>query len=79
MKREFIRKVHNAAYVQPALLETIYKELGLDSSAASHPVTQQRMHMIMMGETGLLSDLRSLNPGRPSGTYDVFLQSLVSL
>jgi hypothetical protein len=29
-----------------------------------------------MGETGLLSDLRKLNAGRPTGSFDVFFEKL---
>lgn len=32
--------------------------------------------MIFLGETGLLPDLRKLNPGRPSGQYDLFFEKL---
>ncbi len=32
--------------------------------------------MIFLGETGLLADLRKLNPGRPTGTFDVFFEKL---
>lgn len=32
--------------------------------------------MIFLGETGLLPDLRKLNPGKPSGQYDLFFEKL---
>lgn len=79
MKRSFTSKVCNVACVQSGLLDTIYKELTLDASKEVHPVTQQRIRMIFKGETGLLPDLRKLNPGRPSGQYDLFFEKLGEL
>ena len=35
--------------------------------------------MIFLEETGLLPDLRKLNPGRPSGQYDMFFEKLGEL
>lgn len=79
MKRSFKERVKNVANVQPALLDVLYKELTLDATTESHPDTKQRIRMILMGETGLLSDLRKLNPGRPSGMFDVFFEKLGGL
>lgn len=50
----------------------IYKELTMDAAVAAHPVTQERLRMIFLGNTGLVADLRTLNPGRPSGQFDTF-------
>lgn len=76
MKRNFKARVRNVACVQPGLLDTIYKDLTLDASNEAHPITLQRIRMIFLGETGLLPDLRKLNPGRPSGQYDLFFEKL---
>ena len=61
------------------MLEEIYKLLALDSSASSHPATGQRIRAIMEGETGLIADMRHLNPGRPSNKYDVFFTHMKSV
>lgn len=76
MKRNFKARVRNVACVQPGLLDTIYKELTLDASKEAHPITLQRIRMIFLGETGLLPDLGKLNPGKPSGQYDLFFEKL---
>lgn len=68
--------MRNVACVQPGLLDTIYKELTLDASKEALPITLQRIRMIFLGETGLLPDLRKLNPGKPSGQYDLFFEKL---
>ncbi|MES9904556.1 MAG: hypothetical protein ABW168_18000, partial [Sedimenticola sp.] len=79
MKRQFKQRLENVASIQPALLDMIYKDLTLDATTVSHPDTQQRLRMIFMGEVGLLADLRKLNPGRPSGTFDLFFAKLGEL
>ncbi|XP_052781350.1 uncharacterized protein LOC128217930 [Mya arenaria] len=76
MKQNFKRGIKNIANIQPSVLDMIYKDLTLDATAASHPDTQLRLQMIVMGETGLLTDLRKLNPGRPTGTFDEFFSKL---
>jgi hypothetical protein len=57
----------------------IYKELTMDAAVAAHPVTQERLRMIFLGNTGLVADLRTLNPGRPSGQFDTFFNVLSGL
>ncbi|XP_033753387.1 uncharacterized protein LOC117336839 [Pecten maximus] len=54
----------------------IYKELAMDAAIAAHPITQERLRLIFLGNTGLVRDLRSLNPGRPSGKFDTFFDAL---
>lgn len=76
MKQNFKRKVENLAKIQPSVVDFLYKELAIDASVASHPDMQQRLHRIYLGEYGLLQDLRVMNPGRPSGLYDVFFGHL---
>jgi hypothetical protein len=75
-KRDFKKKLANVAKVIPSVADFLYKELSLDASTVSHPDTQERMRLIFMGETGLLLDMRQLNPGRPSGTFDPFFEKL---
>ena len=75
-KRDFKKKVTNVAGIQKSLLDVIYKELSLDASVTSHPDTAARIHAMFLGEEGLVADLRSLNPGRPGGTFEVFFQHM---
>ena len=74
--KHFNEKLANLAKLKPALVDFIYKELTLDASHVSHPETQQRFHLISLGETGLVADLWELNPGRPSDKSDIFFQKL---
>ncbi|KAK6183411.1 hypothetical protein SNE40_010900 [Patella caerulea] len=76
MKKSFKSKLNNISNVAPSVLDFIYKELAIGAAVTSHPHTQQRLRMIFLGETGLLADLRKLNPGRPTGTYDTFFEKL---
>ena len=48
----------------------------MDSAAASSPLTQQRLRMISLGETGIVGDPRELNPGRPATRFDAFFEKL---
>ena len=75
-KRVFKEKLSNISKVVPAVADLIYKELSLDAAAAAHPDTQERLRLIFLGEKGLLTDLRKLNPGRPSGCFDDFFEKL---
>ena len=80
MQRKIFKdRLSNIASVLPSVADLIYKELCLDSSAAAHPDTQERLRLVFLGEEGLLADLRHLNPGRPSGRYDVFFEHLSKL
>ena len=80
MQRKLFKdRLSNVASVLPSVADLIYKELCLDSSAVAHPDTQERLRLVFLGEEGLLADLRHLNPGRPSGKYDVFFQHLSEL
>lgn len=78
-RRLFKEKLKNVASVLPSVADMIYKELTLDASVAAHPVTEERMRLIFLGNTGLIRDLRSLNPGRPSGTFDTFFDALAEI
>ena len=44
----------------------------MDASVANHPATQEQLRLISLGNTGLIADLRHLNPGRPGNKYDTF-------
>lgn len=74
--RLFKEKLKNVASVLPSVSDLIYKEMTLDASVAAHPVTQERLRLIFLGNTGLITDLRTLNPGRPSGQFDQFFNAL---
>lgn len=58
------------------MMESIYSELTNDASASINPVTCERIRLILLGETGLLPDMRHLNPGKPSHTFDRFFEKL---
>ena len=57
-------------------MDVIYKELALDATVANHPETETRIHAMVLGASGLVADLRSLNPGRPGGTCDLFFEKM---
>jgi hypothetical protein len=79
MKREFKARCARLAKVTPAFLDCIYRELTMDASAANRPDVQERIRLILLGETGLVADLRSLNTGRPLGTYDRFFSKMATV
>ncbi|KAK7092705.1 hypothetical protein V1264_008410 [Littorina saxatilis] len=76
MRRSFREKVKNVAKITPSVVDFIYTQLALDRSTTNNPEMQQRLKMLFLGEEGLLPDLRHLNPGRPSGHFDIFFQKL---
>jgi hypothetical protein len=78
-RKLFKKKWANIANVSPSVTDLIYKELALDATTASHPVTQERLRLIFHGEPGLLTDLRQLNPGRPTGRFDTFFEKLTEI
>lgn len=78
-KQLFKERLQNVACVLPSVADLIYKELTLDAATANHPATQERLRLIFLGEKGLLTDLRSLNAGRPTGTYDTFFEQLAGV
>ena len=49
------------------------------ASQVSHPEMQERIHVISLGETGLVADLRELNAGRPSDKFDIFLEKMTEV
>lgn len=75
-KALFRERLQNVTHVLPSVADLIYKELTLDASTASHPSTMERLRLIFLGEKGLLSDLKHLNTGRPTGRYDIFFEHL---
>jgi hypothetical protein len=79
MKREFKARCARLAKVTPAFLDCIYRELTMDASAANRPDVQERIRLILLGEAGLVADLRSLNTGRPLGTYDRFFSKMATV
>ncbi|KAL8607708.1 hypothetical protein ACOMHN_039382 [Nucella lapillus] len=78
MKNAFRDKIQNIAKIQPAVLDYIYAQLAFDRSAPTNPEMMQRLHLLCLGETGLLADLPHYNPGRPSGYFDVFFSKLIA-
>ena len=78
MRKQFKDRLDNIAHLAPSVVEFIYKELAMDSSASDNNTMQQRLKMIALGETGLIADLRALN-GRPGGAYDVFFEQLAEI
>ncbi|VDH89562.1 Hypothetical predicted protein [Mytilus galloprovincialis] len=75
-RRMFRENLKNVASLLPSVANLIYQELALDASAAEHPVTQERLRLIFLGQSDLIPDLRVLNPGRPNNTFDVFFETL---
>jgi hypothetical protein len=67
MKKTFKQKCEGLAKITPSFLEGIYHELAMHASTAGRPEVQERIRLILLGETGLIPDMRSINPGRPSG------------
>ena len=76
MKRRFKDQFGTISKITPALLETVYQQLTLDESAHSNPVVAGRIRLIFLGEAGLVPDMRTLNPGRPSGSFDDFFEKM---
>lgn len=58
-RRMFRENLKNVASVLPSVANLIYQELALDSSAAVHPVTQERLSLIFLGQNDLIPDLRT--------------------
>ena len=74
-KLELKTIVNSLSWISPALTEFLYRYLTLDAYAAANPVMQHRMHLISMGQTGIIADLRKLNCGR-LGVNDPFFKML---
>ena len=53
--------------------------LYLDGSAAAHPITRERLRLISLGHSILVTDLRNLNPGRPNNKYDTFFDKMAGI
>ena len=78
-RKLFKDKLSNLVKVSPTISEFIYKELALDGTAAAHPVTKERLRLISLGHSGLVTDLRNLNPGRPNNKYDKFFENMAGI
>lgn len=76
MQRSFKLQFSHLAKLSPSIFEFMYKELTLDASAASNPVLQQRLRLIFLGETALLTDMTQNNSGRPTGKCDIFFEKM---
>lgn len=76
MKKEFKRKVANVARVTPSIVETIYQEISHDSSAPSNPLMNQCIQVALLGESGIIVDLRTLNSGRPGDNFEEFFSKM---
>ena len=76
MKQHFKRRYNTLAGISPSVSEAIYQEMAVDTSVHSNPVVMERLHLILLVETGLVPDMITFNPGRPSTTYDVFFEKL---
>lgn len=79
-RRSFKQKLSAVTNIAPGSIgDFIYKEVTLDGAAAAHPVTQERLRLISLGHTGLITDLRHLNPGRPKNKFDTFFEAMESV
>ena len=76
MKKIFKANCAHLAKVTPTVLDGIYRELTLDASCGSRPEIRERIRLILLGEHGLIPDLRLLNQGRPLGLYDAFFSKM---
>ena len=74
-RKIFKAKLSSLANISPAVCDFIYKELTMDGVTATHPITQERLRLISLGHTGLIADLRHLNPGRPNNRFDTFFEA----
>ena len=68
--------MNNVAHVLSSVANLIYQEPVLDSSAAEHSLTQERLRLIFLGKQNLILDLRALNPGRPNYKFHTFFDQL---
>lgn len=78
MRKAFSQQMSKIAADIPAhVLRQIYKQLTLDSSADQNPALDERVRLALTAEEpDMILDLRHLNPGRPSGTFEVFYKKL---
>lgn len=79
MKAAFKQEFERLSKITPSVIESIYQRLALDSSSHTNPAANERIRLILLGETGLVEDLRTHNPGRPNTTYDKFFEVLGSV
>ena len=64
------------AKISPHVLRSIYATLSLDASVDQNPAMDERMRLALLGEPGIIVDLRHLNQGRPGNAYKVFFEYL---
>lgn len=76
MKAAFKEEFQRLSTITPSVIETIYQRLTLDRSTHANPVVNERIRLILLGETGLIEDLRTQNQGRPNTKYDTFFEHL---
>ena len=76
MRQIFQSSCKNIASMTPSAMEFIYKTLALDSTVSAHKETHERLRLIFLGDDGIIADLRHLNCGRPTTTFDVFFAKL---
>lgn len=57
-------------------MRAMYASLTMDSAADQNPDMDERLRMALLGEPGIVVDLRHLNKGRPGDTFNVFFEQL---
>lgn len=63
--------------ISPALLRVTYSELTLDASVEQNRAIEASIREAIIPEDpDLVTDLRHINPGRPSDTFAVFFDKL---
>ena len=48
----------------------------MDASVDQNPAMDERMRLAILGEPGIIADLRHLNQGRPGDRFKVFFEHL---
>lgn len=76
MKQQWKKKFCELVTISPALLDAIYEDLTLDTSGPRNPLLQQRIKIALLGEPGIITDLRKLNSGRPGDTFNSFWEAM---
>jgi hypothetical protein len=79
MRKEFSEQYGNISgtNIPPHVLRSIYSTLTNDASSDQNPEIDQRVRLAILGsEPDLVVDLRHLNKGRPSDTFDIFFEHL---
>ncbi|XP_053376613.1 uncharacterized protein LOC123531671 [Mercenaria mercenaria] len=77
MRKEFVKTYTGMTDIPPHVMRAIYSDLTLDATACQNPAIEARLrHAVLTDDPDVAIDLRSLNPGRPNDTFNVFFDQL---